>query len=78
MLELLETEQAYVARLHLLDQASGDSSTPTISGVPTAAQDIIGSFGAASEPSPLAPHALPLVLTSFIYGSPVWFPHWSP
>lgn len=40
MRELLETEQAYVARLHLLDQASGDSSTPTMSGVPTPAQDM--------------------------------------
>lgn len=33
MRELLETEQAYVARLHLLDQASGVSSIPTISGL---------------------------------------------
>lgn len=38
--ELLETEQAYVARLHLLDQASGGSSSPTISGVPTPGQDL--------------------------------------
>ena len=26
--ELLETEQAYVARLHLLDQASGQDTSP--------------------------------------------------
>lgn len=42
MRELLETEQAYVARLHLLDQASGDcpASPPLISGVLTPAQDL--------------------------------------
>lgn len=38
--ELLETEQAYVARLHLLDQASGDPSKPIISQVPMPAQDL--------------------------------------
>ncbi|KAM7319121.1 hypothetical protein ACRRTK_022233 [Alexandromys fortis] len=38
--ELLETEQAYVARLHLLDQASGDSPAPSISGMLTAAQGL--------------------------------------
>lgn len=36
MQELLETEQAYVARLHLLDQASGDSPAPSLSGMLTA------------------------------------------
>lgn len=40
MQELLETEQAYVARLHLLDQASGGSSSPTISGVQTPGWDL--------------------------------------
>lgn len=40
MRELLETEQAYVARLHLLDQASGDTPAPSISGMLTAAQDL--------------------------------------
>lgn len=28
--ELLETEQAYVARLHLLDQASGHTPSPAL------------------------------------------------
>lgn len=40
MRELLETEQAYVARLHLLDQASGDTPAPSISGMLTAAQGL--------------------------------------
>lgn len=39
MRELLETEQSYVARLHLLDQASGDPSIPT-SQVPAPTQDL--------------------------------------
>lgn len=40
MRELLETEQAYVTRLHLLDQASEDSPTPSISGALTPAQGL--------------------------------------
>lgn len=76
MRELLETEQSYVARLHLLDQASGDPSTPT-SQVPAPTQDLalaqpadsLCGFGAASELSPLVPHASSSVLASLIHGS---------
>lgn len=71
MLELLETEQAYVARLHLLDQASWDSSTRTISGMPTPAQDIIGWLWGSIRTEPLS--------ASCIANGPgqpyIWQPH---
>lgn len=85
MQELLETEQAYVARLHLLDQASGVSSTPTISGVLTPAQDlalaqptdIVGWLWGSIRTEPVSTSCIALlsVLASLIYGSPIWLPH---
>lgn len=74
MWELLETEQAYVARLHLLDQASGDSPTLSISRMLTPAQglalaqptDLVGWGWGSIRTEPLSTTGIAFVPASLI------------